>query len=332
MPNPKITVLTCAYNEENFISEAMESILRQSYNDFEYLIVDDGSTDGTRDIIKQYANRDNRLRLVEKSHTGLTDSLNCGLQSARGTWIARLDADDVALRDRLNLQIRHVSKYNNLVLIGGGCIEIDLNGTHLKEHLYPHHHKEIMARLEKRKAIFPHSSAFFSREYAINLGGYNPRFIRSQDLDFWLRIGESGTIGCIAGQVVYLRRHPQSLSSTLETLQPVLGMSAVICHLRRKSGVSDPSQLEESVWKGFTSWVKKRMEELGYFRYLQALKAFRKTRYSFARKNRKITYLKNLILWSISDPPGLIRLYGRYRFRDLPRRLAHESLLRWRQR
>jgi len=101
MRNPEITVLTCCHNASGFIMEAIESILQQSYQNFEYLIVDDGSTDDTSNILKKYSAKDNRIVIIEKKHSGLADSLNAGLRHAKGEWIARLDADDIAVPDRL---------------------------------------------------------------------------------------------------------------------------------------------------------------------------------------------------------------------------------------
>jgi glycosyltransferase involved in cell wall biosynthesis len=326
---PGVTVLTCVYNGEDFVSEAIESILNQSHNDFEHLIVDDGSTDRTRDIIKGYISKDGRVRLLEKPHTGLTDSLNCGLENARGTWIARLDADDIALLDRLSLQIRHVSNRDNLVLLGGACIEVDAKGTALKEHSYPQGHRELMGKLEKRQAVFPHSSVLFHKEQSLRLGGYNPRFRRSQDRDLWLRLGENGSISSLQVPVVKLRRHPRAVSNTEERLQLTLGMCAVICHFRRTSGTRDLSRGEENTWLGFSKWVEERLEELGYFAHMRGRKALRSMYHALAGNHDKLKHLTNGIRSLMRNPLGNITLLRQHPFHNLGRRLAQESVELW---
>ena len=104
-PPPAVSVVMSCYNASRFLAEAIESILRQTFTDFEFIIIDDGSTDDTLDIIRTYAQTDPRIVVIEKANTGLADSLNVGIGAARGEWIARQDADDVSFPDRLFHQI-----------------------------------------------------------------------------------------------------------------------------------------------------------------------------------------------------------------------------------
>src|SRR6476646_117240 len=105
MRKPALTVLTSCYNAAPYLVESIESVLKQSFEDFEYLLIDDGSTDESRQILQHFAAFDPRIVFIPKKNSGLTDSLNLGLRRARGEWVARLDADDVALPGRLQAQL-----------------------------------------------------------------------------------------------------------------------------------------------------------------------------------------------------------------------------------
>ena len=145
-------------------------------------------------------------------------------------------------------------------------MEVNKNGTAIKKHIYPQGHNALMKRLENGKASFPHSSAFFNKACVMELGGYNSKFTRSQDLDLWLRIGETGLIACLQMPVVKLRKHSQMISNTNQgKLQEVMGICSRICHFRRKTGLSDPSQMDEDVWQDFLKWVEKKLDEKGFF-------------------------------------------------------------------
>ena len=121
---PKCTVAMSVYNTARYLPMAVESVLGQTFADFEFIIVDDGSEDGTDQVLAAYA-YDARVQVVRKEHTGLPDSLNVALREARGEWIARMDADDISEPERLEQQLARVYKDPNVVLIGTGCTIIN---------------------------------------------------------------------------------------------------------------------------------------------------------------------------------------------------------------
>src|SRR3954447_7753370 len=104
-PAPTVSVLMPCYNAERFLPEAIQSILDQTFRDFEFVIVDDGSTDNTRNVLRMFAEGDDRIRVIDNDHGGISGALNRGIQECRGEWIARMDGDDIALPDRLEKQI-----------------------------------------------------------------------------------------------------------------------------------------------------------------------------------------------------------------------------------
>ncbi len=274
MRQPAISVLTSCYNAAPYLAESIESILGQYHRDFEYLLIDDGSTDGTLEILKRYAARDSRIVLIAKENTGLTDSLNVGLQRARGEWIARLDADDVAMPERLHAQLDFVNRHRDVVLVGSSSIEIDIDGRPLKVQRFPSRHSRLFRNLEHLHRFFAHSAAFYNTGRARNLGGYRPRMFLSEDWDLWLRLGASGRLGCLPEPLVKTRLHPTSICHQNRRAQAVMGVAATICHLRRRAGLSDPSRnLSDEKWAEFLAWIEAREEEEGYFSKLATRQA-----------------------------------------------------------
>ena len=129
---PSITVLMAVYNGERWLAESIQSVLEQTFTNFEFIIVNDGSNDCSLQIINQFSKKDSRIRVYNKKNSGLADSLNYGIAEARGEWIARIDADDICSLERLQKQIECVRLNTDLVLVGSGLVIIDENGIIIK--------------------------------------------------------------------------------------------------------------------------------------------------------------------------------------------------------
>ena len=129
MDAPGVSVVMSVYNGQEFLREAIESILRQSYGDFEFVIIDDGSTDRTAEILAEYAGRDARIRLQRHENKGRAVSLNIGIELARAPYIARMDADDVSASERLRRQVDYMRDHPDTVMVGSWAQVIDLEGA-----------------------------------------------------------------------------------------------------------------------------------------------------------------------------------------------------------
>jgi len=133
--NPKISILTTVYNEEKYISETIKSVLEQTFKDFEYIIIDDGSIDKTKEIIESF--KDKRIKYYyvgeNKGYYNIHNAINFGLDKCKGKYIARVDADDVCYLNRLEIQYNYLEKYKKIFLIGGSAIVINDNGLYAKE-------------------------------------------------------------------------------------------------------------------------------------------------------------------------------------------------------
>jgi glycosyltransferase involved in cell wall biosynthesis len=264
------------YNGQAYLEDAVESVLRQSFRDYEYLVVDDGSTDNTPSILKRYQESDSRIKLISKTNTGLADSLNVGLNVSCGEWVARLDADDIAEPDRLERQFAFVRRYPQTVLVGGAALEIDAEGHPLRVKTYPGEHHALVRNLECLKAFFPHSASFYRLQTVRDIGGYNRRFVRSQDYDLWLRLCRRGQIACLKDVVVRLRRHSVSLSNTQAgDLQFVMGIAALVCYFFRIREIADPAQMDQRSWGHFIAWLDRELLRQGCFKEIRAFRAVR---------------------------------------------------------
>jgi glycosyltransferase involved in cell wall biosynthesis len=185
--NPVVSVLMSAYNAEAYVNTAIESILNQTFKDFEFIIINDGSTDRTKELLESHIDR--RISRINQSNTGLTKALNRGLSVARGEYIARIDADDIAKPERLEKQVAFLLENRETALVGSSCEGIDKHGTVIWTNSLPTTNAQIKWRLLFHNCI-PHSTVMFRRDAILALGGYNESISYAQDYDLWLRVAE----------------------------------------------------------------------------------------------------------------------------------------------
>jgi len=185
---PTVTVLMSAYNSASFILEAVESILKQNWTDFEFLIIDDGSNDNSVDIIRHY--QDERINLIlNESNIGLTASLNRGLSIAKGKYIARMDADDIAEPNRLSSQVNFLEQHPEIGILGSQCFLFD--GTSPESHsIYYVPNNDLEIRWNSLlNNPFAHPTVMLRREILIRYGlTYDETFKTAQDYEFWTRL------------------------------------------------------------------------------------------------------------------------------------------------
>jgi glycosyltransferase involved in cell wall biosynthesis len=323
--SPKVTVLMSCYNGSRWLHEAIESVLCQTFENFEFILIDDGSTDETWDIIRAYRDRDQRIFPVRKENTGLQDSLNVGIAHAKGEWIARLDADDLCEPDRLAEQLRYAHNHPEIVLLGACFVEIDAQGRSVKKQLYPSGHRELLCHLERLQRFFPHSSAFFRRDIAQDIGLYNRLFRKSQDWDLWLRFAERGRIACVRNCLVRVRKHSEQISNaTAGTSQLVYGTAASTCHFLRIDDCPDPSSdSDETVWKGFLEWIEGRITEEGAF---EKRKVWADARDEYFATNNRIIGAFQLGTRLLKSGHAVALMWEKVFGSSLPKRLARERM------
>lgn len=238
-----ISVIMPVHNAERYLPEAIESILAQTIADYEFIIVDDGSTDGTEEILHRYRLNDTRLNIIRNSERqGVTRSLNIALRHVQGEFVARQDADDFSRPTRFSEQLRFLSEHPNVDVVG--CIP-EYTGDRLGIAPYPVNSKEIHERLFSENVIC-HGSVMIRRSVFTAIGGYREFFNTSQDLDLWLRVAEKHSIENLDRQLYTLRIHSASVSHTKKVK---LGPIAVeFAQQRRKCGIDDLGLQYQGYW------------------------------------------------------------------------------------
>ncbi len=216
--NPKLTVLMPVYNGERFLSDAIESILGQTYKDFELLIINDGSADRSREIILSYD--DPRIILVEnQQNQGIPRTRNIGLKLARGKYVACMDADDISMPDRLEKQIKFLVDNPEVGLVAGWIEIVGEDRKHLgfwrvdKANNTP---EEIYYTLHFRNCI-AQSSVLFDKDIVLKCGGYDERFTKTEDFELWLRLSKTTKVAKI--KQVLVKRREYNTNTSLKLIQ-----------------------------------------------------------------------------------------------------------------
>jgi glycosyltransferase involved in cell wall biosynthesis len=170
MSDPRVSVVMGVYNDAEYVTESIESILYQTYKQFEFVIIDDGSTDRSSELLQNYADQDDRVVLFCQSNSGLTRALNAGLARANGKYIARMDADDVANPTRLERQVEFLEENQETVLVGTQYTEIDADGNAFGRSDFPTTDQEIRDVLMKYNPFF-HASVMMRADAISSAGG-----------------------------------------------------------------------------------------------------------------------------------------------------------------
>jgi glycosyltransferase involved in cell wall biosynthesis len=204
-----------AYNAARFIRQAIESILNQTYSEFELIVVDDGSTDNTVDIVKEYAAKDARVTLIQNSHGGACKARNTGIHRAKYPWIAAMDADDVALPQRFEKQLAAAASSPEVVVWGSYCYQINVDGEVIGlARTKPNTVEEFRAIDRAKTIIFVNnSSALFKKEVALQAGGFEEHLPAAQDTELWDRMANYGPLVIIPEPLVQYRFHGESISA-----------------------------------------------------------------------------------------------------------------------
>jgi glycosyltransferase involved in cell wall biosynthesis len=237
--SPKVSVVMSVFNGEAFLSEAIESILNQTFRDFEFIIIDDGSTDKTAEILAAYASRDLRIRIRSHENKGLAVSLNVGIGLAQGKYVARMDADDISLPTRFQQQVDFLEAHPEVGVLGGASEVINLQRQVIDIRHPPLQDSEIKA-IMFRHNIMSHPSVMMRREILLAVGGYRPALVDAEDYDLFLRMGERSQLANLDTPLIRLRIHPNQVSRSHLQHQVVCALAAQVSASLRKRGQSDP--------------------------------------------------------------------------------------------
>ena len=220
MTSPTISVLMPVYNGLPYLPAAVDSILKQSYSNYEFLIFDDGSQDGSQQYLSSID--DPRVKLTVLEHQGLGPLLNFGLQKAQGEFIARMDADDIAHPRRFERQIQTMANHPECVACGSNIQLMDSESQLGDIRQMPASNIKIFQDLIFGKTSICHPTSMFRKKSAHEIGGYNASLVPAEDYDFWWRMSAKGSLLNIQSPLLNYRQHPSSVSSTQTDTQRTL--------------------------------------------------------------------------------------------------------------
>ena len=270
---PVASVIMSVYNGEEYLDQAVKSILAQTFTDFEFIIINDASSDNTSAILDKY--HDNRIiRVNNEKNIGLTSSLNKGIAIALGEFIARQDADDISHPERLDVQCKYLENNPSVGLIGSCPWIIDFNGQQIKKLRLP-----LAPNFEDPNLVrnpFCHGSIIVRRSVLAKAGGYREFFQVSQDHDLWRRLSEFCQLKNIENSLYYLRNHVESISHN-RFLEHAAARQVIIelANQRRVYGVDDFGLKYQEKWD--EALVKKKWRKMeSYNAYIRAYCNFRR--------------------------------------------------------
>jgi glycosyltransferase involved in cell wall biosynthesis len=258
-----VSVMMPVYNAERYLVAAVESILGQTFADFEFLIVDDGSTDRSGAMLERYAARDQRVRVARLPHGGIVTARNHALSLARAEFCAVMDADDVALPQRLARQVDYLRQHPDIVCVGTAVHFIDQAGRFLRDAHPGMSHEAIEERALAGDCPLNHPSVMMRRAAVEAVGGYRAGFEPAEDHDLFLRLAEVGRLANLPEVLMNYRQHPHSASERHQRLQCERSAAAALEACRRR-GIP-PRDISVSHWRP----VDRRSRLQTYVRYGQ---------------------------------------------------------------
>jgi glycosyltransferase involved in cell wall biosynthesis len=242
---PAVTVMMAVYNARPYLAEAIDGVLAQTFRDWELIALNDGSTDGSLEILRRYADGDPRIRVISRSNKGVVATRNELLAAATAPLVAVHDADDISLPNRLELQVRYFDQHPECVALGARVTLFGPNNLVLGEEFDLATHDQIdRANMEARGSAIAHSASMYRTAPARQVGGYREEYPPSEDLDLWLRLAEIGRLANLPDMLVRYRLSEGSLSHS-RAFMTRLGAHRAMADAHRRRGL--PFDLPEPV-------------------------------------------------------------------------------------
>ncbi|MBI4341824.1 MAG: glycosyltransferase family 2 protein [Candidatus Omnitrophica bacterium] len=241
-----VSVVMAVHNGERYVGESLASLLCQSWAGFEAIVVDDGSTDGTAEILDRLSQSDRRIRVVRQDHRGLTPSLNRAVSLARGEYVARQDADDHSEPERLAQQLRFLDAHPAVAAVGTAGWVMDEEGDPVAPLMAPTGSRRVAALLRQARATPIHGSMMIRRSAVEAVGGYRDAFRASQDLDLWLRLSERFPIDNLPEGLYAWRLNSEGVYATRREEQlKYCGIALAFARERQRFGDDSCALLQE---------------------------------------------------------------------------------------
>jgi cellulose synthase/poly-beta-1,6-N-acetylglucosamine synthase-like glycosyltransferase len=226
-------------NVDRYLAEAIESVLGQTFRDFEFIVVDFGSTDHTKATVSRYAASDSRVKFREIPPCGLAEARNAACSLAQGQYIAIMDADDVSLPERLAWEFDFMEAHPEVGVVGGAVECIDAAGRVLTTWSNPTENQMIQLALNEG-CLLRQSTVLMRRDAFVALGGYRAPFAQAEDYDLWLRLAERYQLANLEQVVLRYRLHPSQISVSRQSQQSLCTLAAKVAATSRRNGLPDP--------------------------------------------------------------------------------------------
>jgi hypothetical protein len=240
MGQPVISVLMPVYNAVRFVADAIESVLAQTLKEFEFIIIDDGSTDGSTDLLRRFSGQDTRIRLVSRPNTGFVAALNEGLLLAHGRYVARMDADDISLPDRFAKQVAFLESHPDVAVVGGAIRFLTEDGLSTSGFNPPPSPASVRKALLHDSAL-AHPTVMMRREALAAVGNYRRAFLAAEDYDLWLRLSERYDLANLEDVVLHYRQHADQVSVRRVCHQVFSRLAAQVSASARRQTGKDPA-------------------------------------------------------------------------------------------
>lgn len=208
---PLVSVIMPSYNSKKYIKKAIDSVLEQTYSNFELIIVDGNSTDGTLDILDEYKKQDRRIKVIQDEGRGIGAALQLGCQIASGKFIARMDSDDIAINTRFEKQLKIFHFIPNLILVASPVIYINEDDS-IVGYSFPYTNKRI---IQEKVYLIAHPTVMMKKDAYVKAGGYQP-LLRAEDYFLWNRMRLMGEFYIFKEPLIKYRLLQDSLSHTLD--------------------------------------------------------------------------------------------------------------------
>ncbi|OGZ89283.1 MAG: hypothetical protein A2561_02525 [Candidatus Staskawiczbacteria bacterium RIFOXYD1_FULL_32_13] len=211
--NPLVSVIIPTYNREKYIKRAIDSVLLQSFQNFEIIIIDDGSIDNTKDIIANYL-KDSRFKYIYQNNQGVSVALDNGIKKSKGKYVSLLHSDDYWCNvEKLKKQVDFLEKHQDFFLVGGGIVRIKENKTIINKTLYPSDDQKIREFM-LFSCLFASSTVVFVKKAYLLSGGFDEKLKVCEDWDLWLRLGTIGKFYNFNEYFAYYQESDKSLSNS----------------------------------------------------------------------------------------------------------------------
>src|ERR1019366_81947 len=240
-PPPTVSAILPVYNGAKYLRESVKSILQQTFTDFELIAVDDGSTDNSLRILNDLARSDNRMRIISRPNTGVSGAANDGIAIARGQFLARMDADDIAMPMRFEKQVSYLRAHPEVVLLGTRVLLIDPYGSPLHEGDQQLEHEAIEKEMLNGVGwAVAQPTSMIPASALKTVGPYRVDRVPSEDLDLFLRLAEIGRVANLPEALLHYRPHPQIANHTRFEEQNAL-KRAILTEAHARRGIALPA-------------------------------------------------------------------------------------------